>query len=45
VCAQAFCEGTLWHEFQRNLSLEIKLLKVLIPEKEEPSRIGPERER
>lgn len=43
VCAQAFGKGTLWYEFERDLSLEIKLLEVLIPKKEEPSRIGPER--
>ena len=42
VCAQAFGKSTLWYELQRDLSLEIKLLEVLIPKKEEPSRIGPE---
>jgi hypothetical protein len=37
VCAYAFGEGTLRYKFQGYVSLEIKLLKVLIPEKEEPS--------
>ena len=39
MCAYAFGEGTLRYKFEGYLSLEIKLLKVLIPEKEEPSRI------
>jgi len=34
VCAYAFGEGTLRYKFQGYVSLEIKLLKVLIPEKE-----------
>ena len=33
VCAYAFGEGTLRYKFQGYISLEIKLLKVLIPEK------------
>jgi len=32
--AQTFGERTLWYEFQGYLSLEVKLLKVLIPIKE-----------
>ena len=43
VCTQTFGKGTLRYEFQGYLPLEIKLLKVLIPRKEEPSRIRPER--
>ncbi len=43
VCAYAFGEGTLWYKFEGYLSLEVKLLKVLIPEKEEPSRNRPQR--
>jgi hypothetical protein len=43
VCAYAFGEGTLRYKFQGYVSLEIKLLKVLIPEKEEASRIRPQR--
>jgi hypothetical protein len=41
VCAYAFSEGTLRHKFQGYVSLQIKLLKMLIPEKEESSRICP----
>ena len=38
VCAQAFGEGALWYEFEGYLALEIELLKVLIPKKEEQSQ-------
>jgi hypothetical protein len=43
VCAYAFGKGTLRYKFQGYISLEIKLLKVLIPENEETSRIRPRR--
>ena len=43
VCAYAFGEGTLRYKFQGYVSLEIKLFKVLIPEKEKASRIRPRR--
>jgi hypothetical protein len=33
VCAYTFGQGTLRYKFQGYISLEIKLLKVLIPEK------------
>ncbi len=42
VCSYTFGEGTLWYKLQRYLPLEIKLLKVLIPKKEKPSRIRPQ---
>jgi hypothetical protein len=43
MCAYAFGEGTLRYKFKGYVSLEIKLFKVLIPEKEQPSQIRPRR--
>jgi hypothetical protein len=43
VCAYAFGEGTLGYKFQGYVPLEIKLLKVLVPENEEQSRIRARR--